>query len=105
MFRNEYDIEFMVERARANDKYYALQGAELLQRLLEWTNENSDGWAYWPKPRQAADKLGDLLWDAAFSYSDISDNDLKRLVRPIKAFLTRQRVDPDVKRRILGSLA
>ena len=73
-------------------------GAATLYRLRDWTDSNSDGWAYWPKPVRAAARLIGLLEDARLASlrggwpTDITDAELTAALRPIKAFLTRQGV-------------
>jgi hypothetical protein len=65
----------------------------IIDRLRYWTNRNSDGWAYWPKPVRAAKNLMVLLesgdrWDPA----DVTEAELKKAIVPIKSFLTRHGV-------------
>jgi hypothetical protein len=75
------------------------KGAEVLSKLRDWTNQNSDGWPYWQKPSRAADKLMTLIHDAELwrpGAHDITEEQLKAAFRPIKAFLTRQGVDHDL---------
>lgn len=91
MWMNEYEVGDAVDRfRRRGDTPNLLSGAETLERLVRWTNRNSDGWPYWQKPAKAADKLMDLLqridrWDP----TDCSEAELKKALAPIKAFLTR----------------
>lgn len=70
-------------------------GTEILHNLMDWTNDNSDGWPYWVKPRNAAKGLMEAVSKAAWEDQpeDITEAELARLCRPIKAFLTRQGVD------------
>lgn len=77
-----------------------VKGAEILQRLVKWTNRNSDGWPYWNAPAKAATKLMDLLHEKGLEYrrssdvvDDITDAELKKAVVPIKTFLTKRGVD------------
>lgn len=76
------------------------RAVKTLEALVEWTNENSDGWPYWPKPSRAASKLQEIIQNSVLSYqgrtgyaSDISEHELKQALIPVKAFLTRQKVD------------
>jgi hypothetical protein len=80
-------------------------GASVLDALVAWTNENSDGWPYWQKPANAAKPLMELLgahtYAARFGHyqgtaktlEDVSRADLTKVLSPIKAFLKRQDVD------------
>ena len=95
-FMNEWDI--LTAEANFADDPVLGPAANTLRNLMDWTNRNSDGWCYWPKPCRAAAKLQALLednhpnrrpWDApAVTVSQYA----KALV-PIKAFRTRQAAD------------
>ena len=114
MFMNEYDVAYALERASApttNDRPNLLKGAAILARLVEWTNQNSDGWPYWAKPSRAANSLQQEVHARTIgrawyeNQDDIDPEVLKRVLRPVKAFLTRHNVAPDVKAKILGEAA
>lgn len=71
-----------------------------LNKLVNWVNDNSDGWAYWSKPTAASKKLQQLVhdrlfgaWDARVA-EDITTAELRAALTPIRSFLTRQGVDP-----------
>lgn len=94
---NEWDIELAVERW---EDYPNLgTGARALDALAAWTNGNSDGWPYWAKPARASARLMGLLaaketeYRQGGSVADLSDSELSQVLRPIKAFLTRQGAD------------
>lgn len=79
---------------------------ETLRNLEEWTDRNSDGWCYWPKPVRAAKQLMELIegddragarWDD--DREDATPERLKAALRPIKAFRTRQGADFDIIER------
>lgn len=95
-FMNEYDITHAMHQAQAKRLPNLRRGAVILCNLRDWANDNSDGWAYWPKPARAAAKLMDLL-DGPTLYSrgakDCTEAQLKAALTPIKSFLTRQQVD------------
>jgi hypothetical protein len=97
---NEYDIKNAQTDAAHDFHRPNVQAAVLtLARLMEWTNANSDGWAYWRKPVTAATKLQVLVRDYShynFENEDIPARDLKAAYTPIKSFLTRQGVDHSV---------
>lgn len=92
-FMNDYDI------SRALDDYadHPVLGpaSQTLANLAEWTDRNSDGWAYWPKPTRAASKLielitGDGTWQAQQDLSRATPAAYAAALRPVKAFRTRQ---------------
>lgn len=101
-FMNEYDV---AEANRRWDGHTVLGPAvKTLVNLMEWTNSHSDGWAYWPKPARAAEKLMALIEGddhpegrrgAMFDHerADVTAESLKAALRPIKAFRTRQEAD------------
>jgi hypothetical protein len=95
-FMNDYDIA----RAQARHGEHPVLGPalETLGNLVVWTNCNSDGWAYWPKPCRAAAKLmqlieGDGTWEARENLERATPEALKAALRPVKAFRTRQGAD------------
>lgn len=95
---NQYEIED-AQREAAEDHFRpnAQEAALTLVRLMEWTNNNSDGWAYWVKPSNASTKLQTLV-KRAYGYGgdpdeDVSARELKAAYTPIRAFLTRNGTD------------
>ena len=92
-FMNEYEIE---DQALRHAQHPVLGPAtRTLQSLVTWTNRNSDGWPYWPKPARSAAKLMDLIEGERDSYFDRERADatpakLKAALSPVKAFRTRQ---------------
>lgn len=97
MWMNEYEIEDALRLTAYFELPNARRGAEILSKLKDWTNNNSDGWPYWQKPSKAADKLMTAL-TAAINASRQQDNmdmtqaELQKALTPIKSFLTRQGV-------------
>lgn len=92
MFYNDHDIADAV--ARYGDLPNLGQAARTLDRLADWANHNSDGWAYWAKPRNAARRLVELIAGVdRFDPEDVTAEALALALRPVKAFLTRQGVD------------
>ena len=83
---NEIDAERFPNLART---------AHTVRNLMRWTNNNSDGWAYWVKPSRAASKAIDALHAYNFAryghgeQADLSDADYRKALAPIKAFMTR----------------
>lgn len=100
-FMNDYDID------RAGELYvdHPILGPAIqtLQNLVDWTNSHSDGWAYWPKPTRAAAKLMEMIQrngTAGFGYdrerADVTEDEYKKALRPIKAFRTHQNADFEI---------
>lgn len=100
---NEYDVDDAQRKAAADFHRPNLQAAVLtLARFVEWTNENSDGWAYWSLPSNAAKRLQELIqsryfvrWDER-NETDVTAGELRAAYAPIKAFLTRRGVQHSV---------
>ena len=92
-YMNHWDIE----EAGARYHGHPLLGpaTETLANLAEWTDRNSDGWAYWPKPCRAAGRLMALIhtYDDAGEVTAADVADYRAALRPIKAFRTRQGAD------------
>jgi len=96
LYMNEYEI------GEATRRYWghAILGpaTQTLAALAEWTNRNSDGWAYWPKPCRAARQLQELIGTRREyiddpERADVSADDLARALRPIRSFRTRHGAD------------
>lgn len=93
LFMNEWEVR--EARGRYADHPVLGPATATLVSLMEWTNKNSDGWAYWPKPVRAAAKLQALIKGDRLSRFDDEREDatpakLAAALRPIKAFRTRQ---------------
>jgi hypothetical protein len=83
---NEYEIE---DAARRWADHPVLGPAtRTLTSLVEWTNRNSDGWCYWPKPGRAASRLCELV-EAARRGTIPTRPEVRKAYRPLKAFRTR----------------
>jgi hypothetical protein len=98
MFMNEYDIEEALRRFDRDDTPNLAHASLSLYRLMRWTNSNSDGWPYWPKPRNAAKRVVEMLETARTqerngTLRDANDAELKAALRPVKSFLTRHGAD------------
>lgn len=97
MWMNEWDIDNAQDRFSRGDTPNLFAGAQTLARLRNWTNRNSDGWAYWRLPSNAARKLMELLTNVdRFDPEDCTEAELTKAYSPIKAFLTRRGVDHSV---------
>lgn len=70
--------------------------ARVVRNLAAWADENSDGWAYWPAPKRAAQLAMDeivsrtTMENVAQEQRDLTDAQVRRVLGPIKAFCTRQ---------------
>lgn len=92
-FMNTWEIENAVSRYAGHPVLGP--ATRTLDNLCQYANENSDGWAYWPKPARAAAKL------MAFIESDRTTSATRAAYRqalaPIKAFRTRQQAEFDIE--------
>lgn len=95
---NEYDIEEALRWFDEEDQPNLIHAARVLYRLMRWTNDRSDGWQYWRKPKQAAAKLMALIEagrrENRGNYGDLTDiteAQLKKAFIPIKSLLTREK--------------
>jgi hypothetical protein len=96
---NEDDILVAAARFNKGETPNLGRGARILSRLMEWTNNNSDGWPYWMPPARAANRLMLILQRSTTAYysgglaEDITDAELRAVLSPIKTFLTRRNVE------------
>lgn len=108
-FMNDYDLYFARQRFTRASTPNRLGLTIMVERLADWADENSDGWAYWPKPVNAAAKAIALIESTTNTANDeqeradATDEQVAAAVRPVKAFLTRQGVDAERKELILRS--
>lgn len=99
LFMNDYDIETAQYRFSQGETPNREKVADVVARLADWADRNSDGWAHWPKPAKAATKAMELVYPVTNAdYDRMYDTDateveVKAAFRPIKAFLTRNGVD------------
>ena len=107
---NDFDLDQARRRYGRGQTPNRLALVMVVEHLAEWTNTHSDGWAHWVKPRRAADGAMSLIDSTAYpeyerrQHEDITDEQMAVAVRPIKAFLTRQKVTPEWRERILRSV-
>jgi hypothetical protein len=94
-----------VDRAERQYAQHPILGpaTQTLHNLMEWTDRNSDGWAYWPKPARAAARLMTLIErDGTSRYmfdserEDVTEAEYRAALRPIKSFRTRQNADFEI---------
>lgn len=108
-FMNDYDRQFAIQRFIRASKPNRLALAIMVDRLAEWADFNSDGWAYWAPPRNAAKRAVEHIASTTNRANDeqeredITEEEMLAAVRPVKAFLTRMQVTGDRREIILRS--
>lgn len=106
IFMNEFDRTGAIHRFTRATKPNRLALALVVDNLATWADNHSDGWAHWPKPARAAAAAMRLIESRTHAENerqereDITDDEMRAAVRPIKAFLTRQRV-PAAQRELI----
>lgn len=99
LYLNDYDIENAQQAFNTPETPNLAAAAQTLANLAEWTNRNSDGWAYWSKPKTAAKALMTQIQHSMDDYhrsgvvDDTTGPHLKKVYAPIKSFLTKQGAD------------
>ena len=97
-FMNDYDLDSARRRydpAVTPNRAYLVAA---VSALMDWTNRNSDGWAYWPKPVRAAARAMELIASTTTAENtrreteDATDAETAAAIRVIRSFLTRQGV-------------
>ncbi len=106
-YMNDYDLQTARQRFTRSTTPNRLALVMVVDNLREWADRNSDGWAYWRKPLQAATKAIALI----DSYTneerreqereDITDAEMLAAVKPIKSFLTREKANERDRELIL----
>lgn len=97
-FMNEFDLATALNRFSPHTTPNRAKLAETVYQLAVWTNANSDGWAYWPKPLRAAAKAMEQIDPITnadvqrMKIEDCTDAEYAAALRPIKTFLTKQGV-------------
>jgi hypothetical protein len=108
---NDYDLDYARMRFTRANCPNRLALVMVVDLLREWTNRHSDGWAYWPKPVRAAERAIRLIESTTNAANDeqerhdITDEEMLAAVRPIKAFLTRQKVPAETREIILRAVS
>ena len=109
-FMNDYDLDYARARFTRASKPNRLALVLVVDKLREWADQNSDGWAYWPKPARAAANAISYIESRTNQHNqmqeryDITDGEMRLAVRPIKVFLTRQKVPADQRELILRAV-
>ena len=95
---NDCDIHMAQYRFTHGHTPYRAALVFTVVELRNWADNNSDGWAYWCKPVQAAQRAISHIASTTNEENDrraredISPEEFKAAIRPIKSFLTRQHV-------------
>ena len=109
-YMNEFDIHMAQRRFTRG---YTPNRAALVftvTELRDWTDLNSDGWAYWLPPSRAAQRAISHIESTTNEENDrraredISLEEFKAAIRPIKSFLTRQNVSDADRKLILSAV-
>jgi hypothetical protein len=102
MWMNGHEIDTLVDRFEdMHDVPNVRAGVLALDRYRDWVNRSSDGWPYWQLAARAADKLMTRLDEAQKQYrrgglcEEITDAELKALLRPVRALIKKQDADPE----------
>jgi hypothetical protein len=97
-YMNDWDLDRALRSYSPSTTPNRAYLAAVVANLAEWANQNSDGWAYWPKPVQAARKAIELIDSTTNAENDrrqrVDATDAERVaaLRPIKSFLTRHHI-------------
>lgn len=95
MFLNEFDLARCDRNLDADIVPNRRAVLDVVIRLRDWTNCNSDGWSYWPDPVRASRPAFRLIYGAtnaeedALMLTDCTDAVAKRGLATIKGFCTR----------------
>lgn len=95
-FMNDFDLDTAARRY--HDQPNRLRLVRTVDALRIWADENSDGWAHWPKPARAAVKAMEIIegdgTSAAYEREDCTPAEVREAEKPIRRFLSRQSVSP-----------
>jgi len=95
---NQYEIEDARSAIFRDEDLVLELAVGTLYNLMQWTNRNSDGWAYWVKPGNASAKLQALVskavrWNGSIDRDHLpTAAEVRAAYIPIKSFLTKQGV-------------
>jgi len=89
IYMNDYDIDNAFHRASHDS--VKRKAIRILLNHKDIVDNNSDGWAYWKAPVQAAQKLMQLIKGPSTSLLELTaaEKSLKLALRPIKSFYTK----------------
>ena len=109
-YMNEVDIHMAKRRFTRGHTPYRAALVFTVTELRDWADLNSDGWAYWRKPVQAAQRAISHIASTTNEENDrrvredISLEEFKAAIRPIKSFLTREKVSDADRKLILSAV-
>lgn len=109
-YMNDYDLENARSRFTRATCPNRLALVMVVDHLRDWANSCSDGWAHWPAPARAADRAMELIESRTYAENeeqerqDITEAEMLAAVRPIKSFLTRQKVSAEKREIILRAV-
>ena len=98
-YLNEFEVEDAERVFHLEGHPNLYRGAQIVHELMDYADANSDGWHVWKAPRKAADRLIETVDYGRREhlhgrlFGDIREEQLNSLLRPVKAFLTREKVD------------
>ena len=112
LYMNDYDLHFARQRFSRGDTPNRLALVLVVDNLREETNAVSDGWAHWGLPCRAAKAAQEHIVSRTNhendeqERTDITEAEMQKALRPIKAFLTRQKdvFTPGARERILRAV-
>lgn len=109
-YMNDFDLRMAQRRFVGRGTPYRSALVFTVEELKDWVDLNSDGWAYWRKPLRAAQRAISLIESTTYeednrrAREDISLEEFKAAIRPIKSFLTRQNVSEVDRKLILSAV-
>jgi len=101
LYLNEYEVRDIATLFTGEGVPNLDKAAKGLENLMIWTNQNSDGWAYWKAPLKAADPLMIRLMEAESDFrrghdlADLSEAQMKLFFKPIRDLLSNLGHDAD----------
>lgn len=87
-FMNQWEIEEAASRYRTHSTLGP--ATRFLHAFMEDVNSHSDGWAYWRLPINAAKQLMQLIASARTNPDAVTEEAIKKALKPIKSFYTRR---------------
>jgi len=108
-FMNDSDLAWAARVAEREEFDVMLECVDIVDRLRQWADRNSDGWAHWPAPVRAARQMIELIESKQEALrdsrnrnqQDITCEQRDRALRPIKSFLTRSKASAEERRHII----
>lgn len=101
LYLNEYEVRDIATLFTGEGVPNLDKAAKGLENLMIWTNQNSDGWAYWKAPLRASEPLMLRLMEAESDFrrghdlADLSEAQMKLFFKPIRDLLSNLGHDAD----------